>query len=134
MSGIAELSLNNDEAAQLAKAYGDAAEFYPFLNLDPKIAATLNLASVVSIVYGSKLLAYRLRRSMNASASQGTRGIVSSHPYSPSGPVLSPANVNGVDLNPPKVRELAPDMRVGEIPGVGKVTFPEGHELGGNTH
>jgi hypothetical protein len=131
MSGIAELDMNKDEAAQLAKAYDDAAQFYPILNLDPKLAATLNLASVVSIVYGSKFLAYRLRRTLSAPAKPAPQPV--QQPQAP-GPVLTPADVNGASFNPPKPPLITPEMRVGEIPGVGLVTFPEGHELGGKRH
>ena len=129
MTGVPEFDMNRDEAAQLAKAYEETAQFYPVLNLDPKLAATLNLVSVVSIVYGSKLLAYRLRRSLAPRRAAPAAPVPAKAGFVPTQPPAP--DINGVDFNAPKPPEMKPEMRVGEIPGVGKVTFPEGHELGG---
>jgi hypothetical protein len=125
VTNIPELGMNRDEAAQIAKAYRDAAEYYPILALDPKIAATLNLGTTVAIVYGSKILAYRMRQSMNTapSAVQQTTPL-RAMPTTPSGPI------NGVDTNAERPKDIPKELRTGIIPGIGAIEFPPGHDFG----
>lgn len=137
-TGIEELDLEGD-AHNIAKAYADVALYYPILALDPKIAAIANLGSTVAIVAGAKWATYKLRKHNE----HGSR--VSQHRAAPAfaetatarqadnTPPVQQMNgaINGVDLNKPAPRDVPPDIRTGEIPGVGRIEFGPDHPLVG---
>lgn len=56
-----ELALDNDEAKQLATASANVAKHYNML-IDPKTADWANLIMVMGMVYGTRLMAIRMRR------------------------------------------------------------------------
>jgi hypothetical protein len=65
-TGLPELSLEEDEAKQLAKAFADVQAQYQF-ELDPKTAALLNLAVVGGTIYGSRAIGLVAKRAIAAS-------------------------------------------------------------------
>lgn len=119
-TSIPELELSENEAREIAKAYNEAVKHYPILNVDPKHAALLNLGSVLSITYGSRVIAWKAR-----TAKPSTQRSQSAAPPQPQN------TMNG--QSPPMPSELqqpsAPKVNVGEIPGVGNVEFPPDHDL-----
>jgi|SRR5580700_499698 hypothetical protein len=132
--GAEELKLQQAEAAELANAYAAVAAEYPALNFDPKYAALANFAGVVSIVYGSRLAAFRMRMAM-------TRGQRRVSPIIPTTNTMTDAQstivqppvnqFNGAEI--PVQEEprgpLPTELRTGIIPGVGEIVFDENHPL-----
>lgn len=57
---VEELALEIDEADKLAKAIEDLAKFYP-VAIDPKKIAWANLGITAAQIYGTRIMAYRLR-------------------------------------------------------------------------
>ncbi len=134
--------MNEEEAHAIAAAYAEAAVHYPILNLDPKIAATLNLCSTLAIVYGAKFTAFKMRKAMSrpnvvtpmrpVPMKTAGNGLSTSPPPNEfPQPPQGEQQINGVDLKAHDVPPVETRMRTGEIPGVGAVVFPEDHPLGG---
>ena len=124
---IPELELSKEEASEMAKAYSDVAVFYPKLLLSDQVAATFNLLSVTAIVYGSRISAWRFRKSMERKQPPPPRpdAALRAAPPAPS-PGEAPRE---------QPRKVPDEARVGEIPGVGNIVFPADHELmGGKKH
>jgi hypothetical protein len=131
---VPEFELDSSEAKELAKAYTDVAQFYPSLRLGDHVTAMINLGSVVSIIVGSRIVSYKMRSASNRATARkdagkpvtdiDMRGVLNNTPPAPS---------NG--RAPVAPREVAEDVRTGEIPGVGNVVFPPDHPLmGGKKH
>jgi hypothetical protein len=130
-----ELSLDKEEARLLAQSYADVAEHYPVLNFDPKYAALANFAGTISLVYGSKIAAFRMRRAF------APRGSVRQQPMPqaprqpqqtpvPDGAQFMTPEINGVDQNAPNAkREVPAEAKTSIIPGVGTVQFPDDHPM-----
>lgn len=117
-----ELELDEAEAKEIAKAYGDVAALYPALQIPAEVTAIANLAGVVSIVYGSRITAYRARM-----AGERRQRPQKAQPFTPpNAPV--PNQMNGA-APPDKATPIPVDLRKGEIPGIGEVEFPEDHPL-----
>lgn len=121
--------MDKNEAHELANAYANVAQYYPSLNLDPKYAALGNLGACISIVYGSKIMAYRMRMAYEKSERQ-RNGHQTASPVQ-AAPVPEPQNgAAKADAKP-----VPEAVRTGEIPGVGSITFPPDHPLmGGRKH
>jgi hypothetical protein len=82
--GVKEIELDESEAKQLADATKKVLEFYP-LGLNPKHLAVVNLVFVAAGVYGTRAIAYNMRRA--AERSKGKLTVITSQPgaYSASG-------------------------------------------------
>lgn len=119
---IPELELEQGEAREIAKAYADVAEHYSFLKIDPKFAAVANLCAAVSITYGSRITAYRLRmaneRALRRAQSPQTAPFVEPTP-------AAPAANNGAR----RAMQTDATLRTGHVEGVGDVEFPPDHPL-----
>jgi len=126
------MGMDNTEAKELAKAYADVAAFYPALRLADNVTAMLNFGSVVAIVYGSKITAYKWRRSMEKSASKAQQQNTQRHDAALA--ASPPTQANG-SAPQDKPRIVPDEARKGEIPGVGTIEFPADHPLmGGRKH
>lgn len=127
-----ELGLDKEEARLLAQSYSDVAEHYPVLNFDPKYAALANFAGTISLVYGSKIAAFRLRKMLTPRGlrqqpmPQAPRQAASTP--MPETPFMSP-EVNGVDLNAQGRRDVPQEAKTSVIPGVGAIEFPDDHPM-----
>ena len=131
-TSIPEIEMNEAEAHKLASAYADVCRYYPVFALDPKVAAVLNLGSQVSLIYGSKIVAYRMRRAMEGPKPQ--------HP--PVNPAVRPTPVaapqtsarmpdnqfNGKPLDP-QPAPPSKEQRTARVVGIGEVEFPADHPL-----
>jgi hypothetical protein len=132
---VEELELQPAEAKQLATAYADVAAHYPMMNFDPKYAALANFAGVVSIVYGSRFMAFRMRHAMKSSSPKGFagRGPIQQSPVNAQSQTVQPPTneFNGQEIPTPEPvkRPLPPELRESNIPGVGKIVFDENHPL-----
>ena len=52
------------------------------------------------------------------------------NPVAREGEIIPPVNqFNGVDYTAKRKADVPSDVRTGEIPGLGKIEFPEDHEL-----
>jgi hypothetical protein len=137
VTGVEELDMNEHEARELASAYADVSEYYPIMNFDPKYAALANFVGVVSLVYGTKLMALKMRHSMNKIPRRAS-------PITPAQqPMQNPVNAQSTQTQPP-VNEfngqevpapepakgpLPPELRKAHIAGVGDIVFDENHPL-----
>jgi len=130
------LELSEAEAKELAKAYDRVAQFYPVMNLDKRVAAIVNLGSVVAVTYGTRIITYRSRKARE-------RGIVRAKPIiegmpatsAPMPPAPDFSQVNGNKPAPqPKPGPVPVEIRTGEIPGVGRIVFPEDDPMFGRKH
>lgn len=133
ITGAEELKLDHSEAHDLAQAAKDVLDHYPALNLfDSKTAAWIMLTQTCAFVYGSRLMAWRMR-----SASVPKMPLRSAPQPAPApgpSPVMQAPGgpqMNGNQSPPIPTREIPPEARVGEIPGVGTVEFPPEHPLFG---
>lgn len=124
---VPELELDEGEARELAKAYADVAAFYPALRMAGNVTAMINLGSVVAIVYGSRISAYKMRR--NSERSQ-RRPQTQNHNVSEALSARPPEQGNGA-APAEKPRVVPDEARKGEIPGVGTIEFPSDHPLMG---
>lgn len=61
LTGAKEFAITEDEAKTLATAVANVAEHYN-VNPDPKIAAWVNLFTVLAAMYGTRAFAYKIRR------------------------------------------------------------------------
>lgn len=120
---VPELALDDSEAKELAKAYTDVAAFYPVMRLADNVTALVNLGSVVAIVYGSRISAWRFRKSMERKPPPPPR------PDAALRAAPSPPQPGQAPREEP--RRVPDEARVGEIPGVGNIVFPADHELMG---
>jgi hypothetical protein len=127
-----EFELDQQEARAIAEAYTEAAKHYPALNIDPKHAAIMNLGSTLSIVYGSRIIAYRARKSLERAQRRTNSGAPPVAPQArPAAPQEQPAavhveTINGIPVPPPMPTA---EIRTGEIAGVGNIVFPADHPL-----
>ena len=120
-TGVQEFELSQEEAHEVAKAYSAVATFYPAFALDPKIAAIVNLGTTVSIVYGTRITSWRMRRA--AEKSRGPHPSARDIPGSSRAAASPPADqMNGSKPDVP--RDVPREVRVGQIPGVGEIEFP----------
>lgn len=133
-TGAPEFELSPEEANQLSKAYCDVALHYPSLALAPNVAAIVNLGTTVSIVYGSRFAAYRMRRAMEKTQRRSSplaAAPTATSPAAPAGPsqhlMPQPEYVNGNPRQEP--RTMPQEMRRSTIPGVGDIEFPPDHEI-----
>ena len=126
-----ELELGEDEAREMAKAYADVAACYPALQIPAEVTAIANLCGVVSIVYGSRISAYRMR--MASERRQG-RAAQPAKPFVPPTAPIPDNQMNGVE-QPGPAKPVPQDVRKGVIAGIGEIEFPEDHPLmRGNKH
>lgn len=65
--GIPEIAIEQDEAKQISKALAGVSEHYN-VSLDPKVQAHIELALVLGNVYGPRVVAYGMRKSMQRHA------------------------------------------------------------------
>lgn len=128
VTGAQEFALSNDEARELAKAYADVAKYYPSLTLDNRYSAIATLGAQVSIIYGSRIMAYRMRLA-SEKRSQGTQQRASQP--APAQQPVPVEQMNGVATPPAKAEPVSKELRTGEIPGVGNIEFPPDHPLMG---
>lgn len=131
---VPEIELDATEASELAKAYAEVAAYYPAWQIPDDVAAMLNLCGVVSSVYGSRLMAYRMRRAMEKRqfAAQNSAVDVGAAPVNPQqqqAQSSQPPAANGAVTEKPRI--IPEEVRVGEIPGVGNIVFPADHPLMG---
>jgi len=129
VTGAQEFALSNEEARELAKAYADVAKYYPSLTLDNRYSAIATLGAQVSIIYGSRIMAYRMRVASQNKA-RGTQQRAT-QPAPAQQPVPA-TEMNGVAAPPPaKTEPVSKELRTGEIPGVGSIEFSPDHPLVG---
>lgn len=120
ITGIPEFELGERDAHDLASKYAVVAEFYPAFKIDPKVAALLALCGSVGGVYGSRIISYRARVSMERAA-RPRGGIM---------PPTSPPQPSTETAPPPaQPQTVAAEVRTGEIAGIGKVEFPPDHPM-----
>jgi hypothetical protein len=125
-----EWELGPEEARAIAEAYTEAAKHYPSLNIDPKHAAVVNLGTTLSIVYGSRIAAFRMRKNIERGARRGNIA----QPVIIPQPAPEPASgMRAEQVNGAPVEQAAPvmtqEIRTGEIAGVGNIVFPSDHPL-----
>lgn len=120
--------MDNTEARELAKAYADVAAYYPVLRMADNVTAMLNFGSVVAIVYGSKLTAWKFRRGLEKMATKSSAQAQTRHDAALH--ATPPAQAPG-SAPQEKPRVVPDDVRKGEIPGVGTIEFPADHPLMG---
>jgi hypothetical protein len=127
---VPEFGMSPVEAHNIAEAWAEAAKHYPVLNLDPKVAAIINLGTTISIVYGSRITAFKIRKSIERAQ---RRPIQPAPPTNQPTPVqhagMMQEQVNGHIPEPPKPPVATREIRTGEIPGVGNIEFPPDHPL-----
>lgn len=68
---VPEFELTQGEAAQLSKAVGNVAQYYP-VAIDPKMQAWVALFAIAGSLYGSRAVAYYAR--INTEAKRGHNG------------------------------------------------------------
>lgn len=127
VTGVEELDMNEHEARELANAYADVSEYYPIMNFDPKYAALANFVGVVSLVYGTKLMALKMRATMNKPAARPQAPRPNPQPTQP-----PPNQFNGSEIpqEPPAEKgPLPPELRKATIPGIGDIVFDEAHPM-----
>lgn len=78
-TGAAELNIDTDEAGTISKAIADVASHYS-VTADPKTMAWVNLAAACGMVYGPRIGAIKLRRSMNKPSVKAPIKASASHP------------------------------------------------------
>src|SRR5215469_4001946 len=115
---IPEMEMPPDEAHEIASAYCGVAEYYPIMRLPDETVALITFASVVSLSYGTRFAAWRMRMMMQQPAPRPP-------PQAAPPPTQPPPARNGHD----KTATSSAAIRTGEVPGVGNVEFPPDHPL-----
>jgi hypothetical protein len=125
-----EWELGKEEAHAVAEAYAEAAKHYPMLNIDPKHAAVINLGTTLSIVYGSRVMAFRMRKAMERGARPQRVNTAPVTPAQPA-PAMRAETLNGIPVPPETKPPPVPteELRTGEVPGLGNIVFPADHPL-----
>ena len=144
---IPEFEMSKEEAHQISEAWAETAKYYPVLNFDPAVAAPINLATTLCIVYGSRIAAFKIRK--NAEHAQARQRIpqnnpapLTTNPPTPAPQQHPPPGVTQQDIDrmpmPPaptfmngsgKEKSAPRDIRTGIIAGVGAIEFPPDHPL-----
>lgn len=135
LASFPEFALDHEEAKDLAGAYAELATHYPSLLLPAKTSAITNFGAQLTMIYGTRLAIWRMKRAMNA-PTPAPRQAPQQPPMPQPSPVMqAPSGINGASApnqQPPmETREVPPEMRRAEIPGVGAIEFPEDHPLAG---
>ena len=60
--GVSELSIDDDDAKKMAAAINDVRQYYDATFVEPKTMAWINLGIAFATVYGTRALAYNMRR------------------------------------------------------------------------
>ncbi len=85
-TGVDELEIDNEEAAMLSQAVTEVAAHYS-VAIDPKVMAWIGFAGVAGAIYGPRIGAYKLRKSIEkGSAAKETKA-------NPVVPATAPVNV-----------------------------------------
>ncbi len=106
LTNVPELNLDESEAKKLAKSIEGVTDQYK-LTLDPKVAAYIDLASTVSMIYGPRAFSYYLRKK--------TEGAQKPQPP------VQPRNDNVTDIRPatppnrPQPEAIMPAFDPGKI-------------------
>lgn len=131
---IPEFAVSHDETKAIADAWAECAKYYPSMNLDPAIAAPVNLAGVLTIFVGTRITSFRMRKAMERRARPQPpppptpRAPTEFQPQ----PAMTQQDINGAPRPPEQERPIpSKAMRVGEIPGVGTIEFAETDPLVG---
>lgn len=123
--------MEKEEAREISLAYSDVAKFYPALAMPPHVAAITTFASIIAVNYGARIMAFKMRRSMEKRRMPVQAAPQPAPVTMPHNPAQPPNPETGeIDRKP----VLTKDIRTGEIPGVGTIEFPSDHPLlkGGN--
>lgn len=128
-TGIPEMEMSKEEAAQIAEAYGDVCKHYPQWALPSHHAAVVNLGTTLSIVYGSRIVSWRARqgtpRARRPEPAPAQAG-VAPHPAQ----ATTQEMMNGIPVPPEQPAPvMTQEIRTGEIAGVGSIVFGEDHPL-----
>jgi hypothetical protein len=128
---IPECELDHDDSKQLAEAYAEVARHYPNLELPAKYLAIGTLVGVTAGIYGPRFGAWKMRRAMERPRRGPTAPQSPTSPTAPSQHLMPQADyqVNGHEAPRQQPREVPPELRRSEIPGVGTVEFGEDHPL-----
>lgn len=143
---IEECGLSPEEARELVNSYNEVCIYYPAAQLPAHIAALIGFCSAVTVTYGSRIAAYRLRKSMQPRppARPGQPGqapgpapaarpaAMNGHGAAPAQPppsAFTPAPAPPVERPPAPGEPVPVRMRTGHIEGVGEVVFDENDPL-----
>lgn len=96
--GVSELSIDEDDAKKLAAAINDVRQFYDASFVDPKTMAWINLGIAAATVYGTRAMAYNLRRKADKRTA----------PLRPQAVTQMPNNRQTVVTPPPAATTTAP--------------------------
>ena len=96
---IDELGLSPDEARELVNSYNEVCIYYPSLQLPAHIAAITGFCSCVSITYGSRIAAYRVRTAGAARPTARQPGAAPARP-APAAPPPPPQPANNFTAAP----------------------------------
>lgn len=120
--------MEETEAREISKAYADVAEYYPSMKMNGETAAVLNFVAIVSVNYGARFMAYRLRtKAERAKQVSGRETPIHSTPVPPPPTFTTQPSPAPMTEKPVMTKEV----RTGEIPGVGSIEFPANHPLMG---
>lgn len=94
---IEEMELDREESKQYADALAEVAKHYA-VAIDPRKLAIANLLAVAGRIYGPRILAYRLRKSMTEESKPATKKAPTPITPQPAGRGRNPAEVSPHEL------------------------------------
>lgn len=122
-----ELAIDTDDAHRLADAMASVNKHYKIAFFDEKTQDWFNLVMVAGAMYGSRVVAIRDRRAASRVARPVIPRAQSTNPV-PGNPAPRSSEMNGVAASP-QDEAMRREASQGEIPGLGKIQFPEDHPL-----
>jgi hypothetical protein len=91
LTGIPECDLEKNEGAKLAEAIKGALKYHTSLGISPQVLAYIHLASTAGGIYGTRVIAYRLRKTDERKKSGNVTPI--NRPAPAMQPVASPGHI-----------------------------------------
>ncbi len=135
-SGIVALELQRPEAEMLASSINEVASFYDVPSIAPETLAWIGLGQALFTIYGTRLIAARLKRAMNnarpvqpkpASPQAPPAPQYTSPPTPQPGPSTTPQTQGAAPVVPPATQAIfAEPIEVATIPG-GRPPEPRRH-------
>ena len=102
MTSIKEINLEEEEARKLATASKEVLKFYP-LGMSDKALAWINLGVVATGIYGTRIMAYSLRRETERRARRAAAPAAAAPagqaPSASPGPAARPVNGQAAHFN-----------------------------------
>jgi hypothetical protein len=127
-----EMDMNDAEAHAIADAWAEVSKYYPAFNPDPAHMALVNFSTVVCVSYGSKLMAWRMRKAAEKAQSPPRQRPAPQASPAATGPAPQPMSqhtLNGIPVPPKGGPQPGKAERTANIPGIGDIELPADHPL-----